>query len=163
MTDPVYHHDRYKLYHWPAPTCIGLRSAGLRSATHGRYICHGVAIIIHVLIRVVRRSPFISSRSTIDGVRLLAGSTMRVITQYLVAAFVECTLYGIFLLLSSFALILLYRRHRMACKSLSTESRLPLFRRCIAQIWMLRKAPLIAATVLLMVSVTAVSTVMYHL
>ncbi|KAI0753202.1 hypothetical protein C8Q80DRAFT_1267623 [Daedaleopsis nitida] len=80
---------------------------------------------------------------------------MKIITQYLVAAFVECTLYGIFLLLSSFALICLYRRHRMTSETLPSESRRPLYRRCIAQIWTLRKAPLIVATVLLIVSVTA--------
>ncbi|KAI0753201.1 hypothetical protein C8Q80DRAFT_1150650 [Daedaleopsis nitida] len=80
---------------------------------------------------------------------------MNIITSNLVAGFVECTLYGIFLLLSSFALVLLYRRHRLRNATLPPESRLPPLLRWIAQLWKLRKAPLVVATILLIVSVTA--------
>lgn len=83
---------------------------------------------------------------------------MNVITSNIVAGFVECTLYGIFILLSSFALVLLYRRHRLRNATLGpTESTLPPLLRWIAQLWKLRKAPLVVATFLLIISVTAVS------
>ncbi|KAI0363642.1 hypothetical protein BV20DRAFT_95340 [Pilatotrama ljubarskyi] len=78
-----------------------------------------------------------------------------VLAANLVSTFVECTLYGIFLLLSFSSLALLARRQRDACRALCHASRLSLWPHRLAFVLALLKSPLILVNVLLILTITA--------
>nr|VWP00377.1 SH3 domain-containing protein [Ganoderma boninense] len=77
------------------------------------------------------------------------------ITANLVSGFVEFTLFGIFMLLSSASLVLLLRRHRIVYGAPhDSKERTAPWRKLALTIWGLRRSPLILANVLLILTVT---------
>ena len=79
------------------------------------------------------------------------------ITSQLVEAFVEFILFGVFAVLSPVSLVLQLRRHRdMYGTFYYPGDGIPLWRRWLSVIWRLRKSPLLIATVVLILTTTAV-------
>ncbi|KAI9059824.1 hypothetical protein FKP32DRAFT_1579158 [Trametes sanguinea] len=77
-----------------------------------------------------------------------------VLAANLVSTFIECTLYGIFLILAFTSIGLLSRRKKQALGLRCNTSRLSLWPHRLALVFALIKSPLIAATVLMLLTNT---------
>ncbi|KAH9902424.1 hypothetical protein C8Q73DRAFT_2559 [Cubamyces lactineus] len=77
-----------------------------------------------------------------------------ILAANLVSMYIECALYGIFLLLSFSSLGLLVHRKRASCRALLTTPRLSVWPHRIAFVWALLKSPLITVNVLLILTIT---------
>ena len=87
--------------------------------------------------------PYFSSLTTMVGV----------VSVDLISGFFECILYGVFVVLSTCSLALLVHRHQIAYGPLLKTG----FRKWLSVAWNLHRSPLLLATGLLMITITAVS------
>ena len=78
-----------------------------------------------------------------------------IVSADLISGFLECTLYGIFVVLSTTSMVLLVRRHHATYGSLvRIQSRS--FLKRVMSAWTLRQSPLLLVTGVLMLTITAV-------
>ena len=80
-----------------------------------------------------------------------------VVQADLISGLFETILFGIFFVLSTTSLALLLRRHRYTHRTSADSRSTSRWSKWATEIWSWRRSPLIAANILLMVTITAVS------